>query len=147
MGLRFLLVWLALAASLLAADFSTVEVPPVKTSIYLGYVELVPSTLRREGNRFVGTYQAKVRPFFFGSERGTFYIDCTDEQLATLQRGERIAFTGGGTNEAGEPRRVEGHVTADEAGSLAGKIKVRIFVTKRIQLIFNTTYRFTDPAP
>jgi hypothetical protein len=42
----------------------------------------------------------------------------------------------------GVERRVEGKATPVDATS--GKIKVRVFVSKRIELIFNTTYRFIE---
>ena len=40
----------------------------------------------------------------------------------------------------GAERRLEGTATPTDATS--GKLKVRVFVSKRIELIFNTTYRF-----
>ena len=44
--------------------------------------------------------------------------------------------------EDGAERRVEGKATP--INRAAGKIKVRVFYSKRIELIFNTTYRFPD---
>ena len=45
----------------------------------------------------------------------------------------------------GTERPVEGKATPTDARS--GKIKVRVFVSKRIELIFNTTYVFPDVPP
>ena len=42
-------------------------------------------------------------------------------------------------NDDGEERHIEGRAVPADANT--GKIKVRVFVSKRIQLIFNTTYR------
>ena len=54
--------------------------------------------------------------------------------------GEAVEFTGCAVRADGTVRRVEGKATpADAAG---GKIKVRVFVTQKIELIFNTTFRF-----
>jgi len=85
-----------------------------------------------------------VFPYFFYNERGTLSIDFTDEQLTRLDRGERVDFQGQARSESGELRRIEGHATPTDATS--GKIKVRVFVTEKIELIFNTTYRFTSKA-
>jgi hypothetical protein len=137
-----LLLGLAPAATVQAGAFDTVLVEDSKTSIYIGNVTLRLTPLKREGERYVGNYEAKVFPFFFSSERGSMFVECTQEQLDALQRGERVSFTGGGTSSDGEERRVEGHVTPDGPQSPSGKIKVRIFVSKKIQVIFNTTYRF-----
>ena len=55
-------------------------------------------------------------------------------------RGETIEFKGRAKTTGGEDRRVEGRAQPTDATS--GKIKVRVFVSQKIQLIFNTTYRF-----
>ncbi|WP_404422541.1 hypothetical protein [Nibricoccus sp. IMCC34717] len=141
-ALRCALLWLVLTASLFAGPFETVLVEDSKTSIYVGSVTLRLSPLKRDGDRYVGDYNAKVFPFFFTSEHGTLHVDCTQEQLDALQRGERVPFTGGGTSFDGEARQVEGHVTPDGPNSTSGNIKVRIFVSRKIQIVFNTTYRF-----
>jgi lipocalin len=51
-----------------------------------------------------------------------------------------LEFKGQAENSAGEARQVEGRAVPQDA--TRGKLKVRVFVSKRIQLIFNTTYRF-----
>jgi hypothetical protein len=140
-----------LAASLpplLAGTHDHVKIPSVKTSIYIGSVTLIAETLHRENGTYTAAYQAKVFPYFFFSETGRLSIGFSDEQLATLDRGERVEFTGTAKNDDGEDRRVEGHATPDSAGATSGKIKVRIFVSAKIELVFNTTYQFEgDAAP
>jgi hypothetical protein len=134
---------LAFATSVLsAAPHDQVVIPPAKTSIYIGNVTLTAGILQRENGAYRTSYQAKVFPYFFYNEDGQLSIDFSDEQLAQLARGERVAFTGTAKNKDGEDRRIEGHVTANSPGATEGTIKVRIFVTKKIQLIFNSTYRF-----
>jgi hypothetical protein len=44
-------------------------------------------------------------------------------------------------NQAGEERSVTGRAAPTDAAS--GRIKVRVRVSPRIELVFNTTYRFT----
>lgn len=137
-------VALAFGTCLLAAeprpDFSKVEIAPTRTSIYIGLVSLtMPDFVRLEG-RYESTYAAKVFPYFFSNETGRLGIDFSDAQLERLARGETVEFTGSATNHEQAARRVEGKATPTDA--LSGKLKVRVFVSPKIELIFNTTYRF-----
>jgi hypothetical protein len=125
-----------------AAPHDQVVIPPTKTSIYVGSVTLTPTTLRREAGRYRADYQAKVFPYFFYNEAGQLWIDFSDAQLAQLARGERVEFSGTAKNKDGEDRTITGHATADAPGAAAGKIKVRILVSPKIELIFNSTYAF-----
>jgi hypothetical protein len=125
-----------------AAPHDQVVIPPAKTSIYIGSVTLIPTVLRREDGRYRADYRAKVFPYFFYNEEGTLWIDFSDEQLAQLNRGERVEFAGTAKNKDGEERRITGHATANAPGATAGTIKVRIWVTPKIELIFNSSYTF-----
>ncbi len=125
-----------------AAPHDEVVIPETKTSIYIGNVTLTPGLLQRENGIYRASYRAKVFPYFFYNEDGELSIDFSDKQLAQLARGERVEFTGTAKNKNGEDRRIEGHATASAPGATEGSIKVRIFVTAKIQLIFNSTYRF-----
>ena len=60
--------------------------------------------------------------------------------LQRLAKGETVQFQGHGLSSDGEERHIEGKAMPVDA--LTGHIKVRVFVSKHIQLIFNTTYRF-----
>jgi len=133
----------AVSLSAAADDFATVSIEPAKTSIYIGSVAMTMPTFRRASTRYESSYTAKVFPYFFYNERGTLAIDFSDEQLARLARGERVEFHGQARSESGEDRRIEGHATPADRQS--GKIKVRVFVSKKIELIFNTAYRFAPP--
>ena len=118
--------------------WSRVDVAPTKTSIYIGTVRMTMQTFVRAGDAFTTTYVAKVFPFAFYNEHGTLSVTVTDAQLAELERGQTIEFTGEARNSDGETRRVTGKATPSNASS--GKLKVRVWVSKRIELIFNTTY-------
>ncbi|ACB77320.1 hypothetical protein [Opitutus terrae] len=122
------------------AQYDQVEIAPTKTSIYIGRVAMTLPPFVRQNGTYTSTYSAHVFPYFFLNEQGRLSIDVSDSQLRALERGERIEFHGLAHNTHGEERRVEGTATPADADS--GKIKVRVFVSKRIQLIFNTTYRF-----
>ena len=135
---------LALGSGLRAGEatgkYDTVTVPTVKTSIYLGSVTLIAPTFTRQGSTYNSTYTAKVLPFFFANEKGRIAVTITDDDLARLAKGEAVDFKGEGRSEDGETRRVEGKATP--ADPVSGKLKIRIFVSAKIELIFNTTYRF-----
>ena len=145
---RLLLIGLGLTACVLPAQaaepsldsYASVAIAPVKTSIYIGSVTLTSPPYLRKAGTYTSSYTAKVFPYFFYNEHGTISIAVSDDQLRQLRRGESITFTGQGLSSDSEPRHIEGKVTPVDATT--GKIKVRVFVSKRIQLIFNTTYRF-----
>jgi hypothetical protein len=131
---------LARAAEPAAGRFDRVHVEPTKTSIYLGTVSMTMPTLTRANGIYEAAYTAKVFPFFFYNESGRLAIEISDEALRKLEAGEPIEFKGHGVRDDGAERRVEGKATPVDATS--GKLKVRVFYSKRIELIFNTTYRF-----
>lgn len=131
---------LASAAENDLSVYARVDIAPTKTSIYIGSVSMTMPTFVRENGTYSATYAAKVFPYFFYNEKGTLSIDVPDEALRRLERGEPIEFEGRGVNADGEARRVAGRAVPTDAHR--GEIKVRVFVSQRIQLIFNTTYRF-----
>lgn len=128
------------AAPLARPEWNRVDVPPLKTSIYVGSVTLTTSPFHRTGDVFAATYTAQVFPWFFWSETGSIRITITDEDLTRLARGERLEFAGEALNHKGKPRRVTGH--ADFATADTGKIKVRIAVDD-LELIFNGPYQLS----
>ncbi|MBL9210138.1 MAG: hypothetical protein JNL92_06700 [Opitutaceae bacterium] len=150
---RARLGWLALllvvggvsAADRPTDEYARVAIAPTKTSIYIGTVAMTMPAFTRTAGTYSSTYDAKVFPFFFSSESGRLSVDISDALLHQLGRGEPIEFRGRAVNESGAERRIEGRATPADAAS--GKLKVRVFVSRRIELIFNTTYRFPDVNP
>lgn len=130
-----------LASAARATITDRVEIAPTKTSIYIGSVAMTMPPFERRGDRYESTYHAKVRPYFFASEDGKLAITVTDEMLDRLTRGEAIEFEGEAYRLDGAKRGIAGRAIPTDATS--GKIKVRVFITKKLELIFNTTYRFT----
>ena len=124
----------------LDARYKKAAVEPVKTSIYIGYVKLTAPLFTRMRTGYVSNYDASVFPFFFWSEHGRMTIEASDDDLQRLARGETVQFKGRAENSDGETRQVEGRAVPQDA--TRGKLKVRVFVSKRIQLVFNTTYHF-----
>ncbi len=119
------------------APFTRVNVPAMKTSIYVGSVTLTTATFARSGDQWSSTYHAKVFPWFPWSEHGDITITVTDADLARLAKGETVEFTGDAKNHKGKPRKVTGR--AQPANDHTGKIKVRIHVDD-VELIFNGSY-------
>ncbi|MDF9826400.1 hypothetical protein M2447_000481 [Ereboglobus sp. PH5-10] len=127
------------------SHYDTVLIPKVKTSIYVGSVTFTMTPFVRSGGQvYTAEYKASVVPFFFFSESGRLSINFTDEQLARLERGERVDFTGDGKNKKNKGRRILGHAQAEAPGARTGKIKVRVFVTKNTDLVLDTTYTFAE---
>jgi hypothetical protein len=124
-------------------ETATVAVAPARTSIYLGTVSLAMPPFRREGETYHSTYVIRVFPFFFYNERGALSIDVPAPDRTRLLAGETVTFSGRAANADGAPRRIEGSATP--TGPRSGKLKVRVFVTRRIELVFNTTYTFVEP--
>jgi hypothetical protein len=119
--------------------YDRVTVEPVSTSIYVGSVALTATPFIRKNAVYHANYVAKVFPYFFWGEKGWITIEMSDDDLRRLGQGEVVQFKGRGQNSDGEDRRIEGRAVPADANS--GKIKVRVWVSKRIELIFNSTYR------
>jgi hypothetical protein len=120
-------------------NWERINVPPMKTSIYLGSVTLTTGVFVRHGSTLTTTYAADVFPWFFWGETGSIVITLTDTDLANLARGETAQFTGEGVNNKKKPRKVTGR--AQPADATSGKFKIRI-LADGYELIFNGTYKF-----
>ena len=132
---------LTASSTLNAVPTARTAIPPARTTIYVGTVTLTTPDFIRKNGVYESAYQAKVFPFFFSNEQGRMYVEISDEMLRTLEHGEPVDFKGRAVRDDGVERRLEG--TATPADPMGGKLKVRVFVSKRIELIFNTTYRFS----
>lgn len=124
----------------LPESYRHLEIDDCRTSIYLGSVAMDLSPLAHAQGAFKAAYRARVFPFLFYSEQGTLEVAFSPEQLEQLRRGERVQFSGTARSTGRHERAISGHATPASAG--AGAIKVRVHVSDRIQLIFNTHYRF-----
>ena len=124
------------------AAWRAVEVAPAKTSIYVGMVTMTMPTFARAGETYAATYTAKVFPYFFYNETGRLTVNVTDVQLADLAAGKTIAFSGEAVRTDGAHRKVTARAVPSDA--TYGKLDVHVYVSKRIELIFHTTYRFHE---
>jgi hypothetical protein len=87
---------------------------------------------------YSSTYSAKVFPYFFYNEKGRIWMIVPDELLRQAAAGHPVDFVGHALSDSGEERRVQGRATP--TGPTSGKIRVRVFVTRRISLNYDTTY-------
>ncbi|MFT3780374.1 MAG: hypothetical protein QM790_00060 [Nibricoccus sp.] len=122
--------------------YTTVSVETSSTSIYIGKVTLIVGKLTRKDGILAGDYTAKVFPYWFMGEHGSFRMKVSDDDFARVAKGETVEFTGEAENTDKEVRKITGRATPTDATH--GKFKVRIFVTQKIQLIFNSTYALAE---
>ncbi len=141
-----------LAVAPLRADdslsrYNVVDIKPAIVSIFIATVSMTMPPFVRKGSSYSSTYSAKVFPYFFYNEKGRIWIDVPDELVRRAARGQPVDFTGHALSDSGEQRRIEGH--AVPTGPWGGRIKVRVFVTRRISLDYDTTYvlRGASPVP
>ena len=92
----------------------------------------------RKNTVYSSTYSAKVFPYFFYSEKGRIWIVIPDDDLRRVSLGEPVDFKGRAISDSGDERRIEGRATP--TGPSGGKLRVRVFITRRIALTYNTTY-------
>ncbi len=148
---RFLIIaalQLASAAAALGADdvpprFDTVDIGPGTASLYIATVTMAFQPFVRHRTVFSSTYSARVFPYFFYSEKGRIWIVVSHENLGRVVRGQPADITGHALSDSGSDRRVEGRVVP--TGPDTGTIKVRVFISRRIALTYNTTYVLTGP--
>ena len=143
------LVLLALTAPLRGAGdpldrYSIVAIKPATMSIYIGTITMSIPPFVRKNAVYASTYSAKVFPYFFYNESGRIWIVIPDQDLKRLDQGFPIDFVGHGVNNSGETRRVEGRATP--TGPTGGKIRVKVYVTRRIALTYDSTYELRGAA-
>jgi hypothetical protein len=125
------------------ARFSIVDIKTSTASIYIATVTMTMPPFVRKNVVYSSTYSAKVFPYFLFNEKGRIWITVPDEVLRRAATGQSVDFTGRALSDSGDERRVEGHATP--TGPWGGKIRVRVFVTRRISLNYDTTYELKGP--
>jgi hypothetical protein len=123
--------------------FNQVALKPATAYIYIATVTMTIQPFVRHNTVYSSTYSARVFPYFY-SEKGRIWIAVPDEALLRIANGESIDFTGRAINESGDERKVVGHATP--TGQSRGNIRVRVFVTRRIALNYDTTYELMGSA-
>jgi hypothetical protein len=140
---------LVIAATLRGADdtmarFNVIDIKPSVASLYIASVTMIMPPFVRRKAVYSSTYYAKVFPYFFYSERGRIWIVVPDADLRRASLGQPVDFVGHALSDSGDERKVEGH--AIPTGPTGGKIRVRVFITRRIALNYDTTYELKGAA-
>jgi hypothetical protein len=149
--LASLLVVLAAAAPGRAADnslarFNVVDIKTSVASLYIASVTMIMPPFVRHNAVYASTYYAKVFPYYFFSEKGRIWIVVPEAELRRAAVGQPVDFVGHALSDSGEERKVEGH--AVPTGPSGGKIRVRVFISRRISLNYDTTYELKGvPSP
>jgi hypothetical protein len=125
-------------APLPPGEIAQAEIAPSTASVLLAAVSLAVPTLTHSHAEFVSSYAVTVFPFFFFNEQGRFHVLLPDADLTRLNQGQAIDFTGQAVRDDGAGRLVQGH--AVPSGPNDGQVKIRVYYTKHIVLVFNTTY-------
>jgi hypothetical protein len=87
-----------------------------------------------------------VFPYFFYNETGRIWIVVPEHELHAIDHGSAIDFTGSAISASGDKRRVEGK--AMPTGPTTGRIRVKVYVTRKIALTYETTYELKGaPTP
>jgi len=118
--------------------FNVVDIKPSTTSLIIASVTMTMPPFTRKRAVYSSTYYARVFPYFFLSEKGRIWITVPDDDIRRASLGQPVDFVGHALSESGEERKVEGH--AVPTGPTGGKIRVRVFVSRRISLNYDTTY-------
>jgi hypothetical protein len=124
--------------------FNVVDIKPSTVSIYIATVTMTMAPFVRKSVVYSSTYSAKVFPYFLFNEKGRIWIVVPDDLLRRAAKGESVDFAGRALSDSGDERKVEGHATP--TGPWGGKIRVRVFVTRRISLNYDTTYELKGSA-
>lgn len=134
-----LFVGLAFTSTIFAQDDAPkMIVAPSATKVYLANANLIVSTLQHEEQAYQGSYQLKVTPFGFKSEKGTLFLNATDETVRKMSIGESVEFTGKATNDKdGLVKVVKGKTTPkdNEHGAVSFSVQ-----TENGLMVFNTSY-------
>lgn len=120
--------------------FSQVVIHPSAATYFLATVSMEFQPFARHKAVYSSTYAAHVFPFFY-RERGRIWITIPDDDLAKVAQGQAVDFKGKALNDSGDERKVEGRATP--TGPQAGRIRVRVIVSRRIVLTYDTTYELT----
>jgi hypothetical protein len=149
--LASLLLVLASAGPGRAADdslarFSVVDIKQSVASLYIASVTMIMPPFVRHSEVYSSTYYAKVFPYYFFSEKGRIWIVVPEADLRRAAAGQPVDFVGHALSDSGEERKVTGR--AVPTGPSSGKIRVRVFISRRISLNYDTTYELKGaPGP
>jgi hypothetical protein len=118
--------------------FNQVNIKSSTSYYFIAAVTMTMPPFVRKNSIFSSTYSARVFPYFLFSEKGRIWIMVSEDKLRQVAKGESVDFVGRAISEDGDTRKVTGRATP--TGPTTGDIRVRVFVSKRISLTYNTVY-------
>lgn len=137
------LVLTAASSALAASAHHALVVAPCSVPVAAGTATLTIGTLQRTGDVYGGTYQMKVSPYYFKSEKGRLAIVVPEEALAKIRQGRSATVTGTATaiGKSGRVRHVDAIATPTDQKQ--GKLKLW-FMAKDRMMIFEPAYHFAE---
>jgi hypothetical protein len=126
------------------ARFNVVDIKSSVASLYIASVTMIMPPFVRKNAVYSSTYYAKVFPYYFFSEKGRIWIVVPEADIRRAAVGQPVDFVGHALSDSGEERKVEGR--AVPTGPSSGKIRVRVFISRRISLNYDTTYELKGVA-
>lgn len=109
-----------------------------------GKATLIIGPLRRTNDIFGGTFQMKVVPYFFKSDKGTLAIKITPECFAKASKRLKVDI-GGTATTAGKNGVVRPiNALATPVDDDHGALELWFQVDER-KMVFETSYRFVEP--
>jgi hypothetical protein len=120
-------------------------IDPSATAVAAGRATLTIGALQRTGDIYGGSYQMKVSPYFFKSEKGRLAIVVPEAALAKIRQGKVATVIGTATTSGadGEARHID--AIATPINNERGTLKLW-FMSGDRKMIFEPAYHFAVPA-
>jgi hypothetical protein len=136
--------WTAAATNSVATN-RVLIINPSSTPVAAGRATLTIGALQRTGDIYGGSYQMKVSPYFFKSEKGKLSIVVPEAALALIRQGKVATVIGTATTSGadGEARHID--AIATPANQDRGTLKLW-FMSGDRKMIFEPAYHFAEAA-
>jgi len=114
-------------------------IEPSSASISGAKANLFVTALKGGPEKYHGSYQIKVTPYFFKSASGNISIDISNESWSRLNQGDAVLLKGIAIADGEKnPRTIK--IRANPSASRNGKLKISV-PTPGGTVVFNTRYR------
>jgi hypothetical protein len=136
--------WAAAATNSVATN-RVLIIDPSSTPVAAGRAALTIGALQRTGDIYGGSYQMKVSPYFFKSEKGQLAIVVPEAALALIRQGKVATVIGTATTSGadGQARHID--AIATPVNNDRGTLKLW-FMSGDRKMIFEPAYHFAGPA-
>ncbi len=134
----FILIFARACPAQAPVAHADLAIAPASASTTVAHLTLTVGTLTWQAGVYHGSFQVRVVPLFFLSEKGTIAVQISDEAFHKLAAGNAIDFTGSAVSDNGKTRKITGHATP--AAPDHGTIRLS-FPGATGMILFNTTYR------